>query len=175
MEEEKQSRRRALAIQGLPNWGGGTGGTDGGGLTDGNGDNYGDGTYEDPAGELSSIKFAFAFPGLLLLSRISYFLSSGWLDCFTFPIDTTPTAAALRWAMDPYTIGLAQADSERSTHVELDFEGGSGGAGGGGSGGGQVLDPDLRRLDARMRQTSLLNEALARKNSYLASVLAQVS
>ena len=107
---------------------------------------------------------------------ISYFLSSGWLDYLTCPIDATPTAAALRWAMDPYTIGLAQADSERSTHVELDFEGGSGGGGGGGgSGGGQVLDPDLRRLDARMRQTSLLNEALARKNSYLASVLAQVS
>ena len=175
MEEEKQSRRRALAIQGLPIWGGGTGGTDVGGLTDGNGDTYGDGTYEDPAGELSSIK-KFAFPGFLLLSRISYFLTSGWLDYFTFPIDTTPTAAALRWAMDPYTIGLVQADSERSTHVELDFEGGSGGGGGGGgSGGGQVLDPDLRRLDARMRQTSLLNEALARKNSYLASVLAQVS
>ena len=171
MEEEKQSRRRALAIQGLPTWGGGTGGTDVGGLTDGNGDNYGDGTYEDPAGELSPIKFAFAFPGLLLLSRISYFLSSGWLDYLTCPIDATPTAAALRWAMDPYTIGLVQADSERSTHVDSDFEGGSGG----GSGGGQVLDPDLRRLDARMRQTSLLNEALARKNSYLASVLAQVS
>ena len=77
--------------------------------------------------------------------------------------------AALRWAMEPHAIGVAHAASERSTPVELDIE-----SGGHASESG-IFDPDLRRLDGRMRQIAQLNEELARKNSYLATVLTQVS